>query len=61
MKYFDCTRSFQRSAFDGNVVYQFEIMEHVSFMVVCRTFELYTNENMIEQQHGTKEVYYLIQ
>ncbi|KAK9127073.1 hypothetical protein Syun_015870 [Stephania yunnanensis] len=29
MKYFDCTRSFQRSAFDGNVVYQFEIMEYI--------------------------------
>ncbi|KAK9154325.1 hypothetical protein Sjap_001805 [Stephania japonica] len=29
IKYFDCTRSFQRSAFDGNVVYQFEIMEYI--------------------------------
>ncbi|KGN50081.2 actin-related protein 5 isoform X1 [Cucumis sativus] len=29
MKYFDCTRSGPRSAFDGNVVYQFEIMEYV--------------------------------
>lgn len=30
MKYFDCTRSGPRSAFDGNVVYQFENMEYVS-------------------------------
>lgn len=29
MKYFDCTRSGPRSAFDSNVVYQFEIMEYV--------------------------------
>lgn len=29
MKYFDCTRSGPRSAFDGNVVYQFEIMEYI--------------------------------
>ncbi|PKA65979.1 Actin-related protein 5 [Apostasia shenzhenica] len=29
MKYFDCTRSSYRSAFDNNVVYQFEIMEYV--------------------------------
>nr|DAD26458.1 TPA_asm: hypothetical protein HUJ06_027926 [Nelumbo nucifera] len=29
MKYFDCTRSSYRSAFDSNVVYQFEIMEYV--------------------------------
>lgn len=32
MKYFDCTRSGPRSAFDSNVVYQFEIMEYVSFL-----------------------------
>lgn len=30
LKYFDCTRSSYRSAFDSNVVYQFEIMEYVS-------------------------------
>jgi hypothetical protein len=30
LKYFDCTRSGPRSAFDSNVVYQFEIMEYVS-------------------------------
>ncbi|XP_020577704.1 actin-related protein 5 [Phalaenopsis equestris] len=29
LKYFDCTRSSYRSAFDSNVVYQFEIMEYV--------------------------------
>ncbi|XP_072993227.1 actin-related protein 5 isoform X1 [Typha latifolia] len=29
MKYFDCTRSSPRSAFDNDVVYQFEIMEYV--------------------------------
>lgn len=29
LKYFDCTRSGPRSAFDSNVVYQFEIMEYV--------------------------------
>ncbi|KAL6509516.1 Actin-related protein 5 [Orobanche gracilis] len=29
LRYFDCTRSGPRSAFDGNVVYQFEIMEYV--------------------------------
>ncbi|KAL5567542.1 hypothetical protein UlMin_024117 [Ulmus minor] len=29
MKYFDCTRSGPRSAFDSNVVYQFEIMENI--------------------------------
>ncbi|KAI3458683.1 hypothetical protein Pfo_015346, partial [Paulownia fortunei] len=29
LKYFDCTRSGPRSAFDGNVVYQFEIMEYI--------------------------------
>lgn len=29
MKFFDCTRSGPRSAFDSNVVYQFEIMEYV--------------------------------
>lgn len=34
MKYFDCTRSGPRSAFDGNVVYQFEIMEYVSWIFV---------------------------
>lgn len=31
MKYFDCTRTSFRSPFDNNVVYQFEIMEYVSF------------------------------
>lgn len=30
LRYFDCTRSGPRSAFDSNVVYQFEIMEYVS-------------------------------
>lgn len=30
LKYFDCTRSSYRSAFDSNVVYQFEFMEYVS-------------------------------
>lgn len=29
LKYFDCTRSGPRSAFESNVVYQFEIMEYV--------------------------------
>lgn len=29
MKYFDCTRSGPRSAFDSNVVYQFEVMEYI--------------------------------
>ncbi|KAI3987090.1 hypothetical protein MKX01_036880 [Papaver californicum] len=29
MKYFDCTRSTLRSAFDSNVVYQFETMEYI--------------------------------
>ncbi|XP_043718303.1 actin-related protein 5 isoform X1 [Telopea speciosissima] len=29
MRYFDCTRSSYRSAFDSNVVYQFEIMEYI--------------------------------
>ncbi|TYH00386.1 hypothetical protein ES288_A10G272000v1 [Gossypium darwinii] len=29
LKYFDCTRSGPRSAFDSNVVFQFEIMEYV--------------------------------
>ncbi|KAK7300736.1 hypothetical protein RJT34_11585 [Clitoria ternatea] len=29
MKYFDCTRSGPRSAFDNNVVYQFETMEYI--------------------------------
>lgn len=32
LKYFDCTRSGPRSAFDSNVVYQFEIMEYVSLI-----------------------------
>lgn len=30
LKYFDCTRSGPRSAFDNDVVFQFEIMEYVS-------------------------------
>lgn len=29
LKYFDCSRSGPRSAFDSNVVYQFEIMEYI--------------------------------
>jgi hypothetical protein len=29
MKYFDCTRTSIRSAFDDDVVYQFEYMEYV--------------------------------
>ncbi|KAJ9545576.1 hypothetical protein OSB04_025283 [Centaurea solstitialis] len=29
LKYFDCTRSGPRSAFDNNVVFQFEIMEYI--------------------------------
>ncbi|XVF83705.1 hypothetical protein PTKIN_Ptkin16aG0512400 [Pterospermum kingtungense] len=29
LKYFDCTRSGPRSAFDSNVVFQFEIMEYI--------------------------------
>ncbi|KAJ6799115.1 actin-related protein 5 [Iris pallida] len=29
MRYFDCTRTSYRSAFDSNVVYQYEIMEYV--------------------------------
>lgn len=32
LKYFDCTRSGPRSAFDNDVVFQFEIMEYVSFI-----------------------------
>lgn len=40
LKYFDCTRSGPRSAFDSNVVYQFEIMEYVSwFFFLCSVFE----------------------
>ena len=35
LKYFDCTRSGPRSAFDNNVVYQFEIMEYVSLAWSC--------------------------
>ncbi|KAF8395601.1 hypothetical protein HHK36_019551 [Tetracentron sinense] len=35
MKYFDCTRSSHRSAFDGNVVYQFEIMEYKLERILC--------------------------
>ncbi|KAK6135871.1 hypothetical protein DH2020_030358 [Rehmannia glutinosa] len=33
LKYFDCTRSGPRSAFDGNVVYQFEIMEYAQLEI----------------------------
>ncbi|KAK9087453.1 hypothetical protein Syun_029847 [Stephania yunnanensis] len=33
MKYFDCTCSFQSSAFDGNVVYQFEIMGYKTYRI----------------------------
>uniref|UniRef100_A0A2P2PJX9 Uncharacterized protein MANES_10G029000 n=1 Tax=Rhizophora mucronata TaxID=61149 RepID=A0A2P2PJX9_RHIMU len=29
LRYFDCTRSGPRSAFDSDVVYQFEIMEYI--------------------------------
>ncbi|CAM8926087.1 unnamed protein product [Rhodiola kirilowii] len=29
LRFFDCTRSGPRSAFDGNIVYQFEIMEYI--------------------------------
>lgn len=32
LKYFDCTRSGPRSAFDNDVVFQFEIMEYVSLL-----------------------------
>lgn len=35
LRYFDCTRSGPRSAFDNNVVYQFEIMEYVSLVWCC--------------------------
>lgn len=35
MKYFDCTRSGPRSAFDSNVVYQFELMEYVRTLNPC--------------------------
>ncbi|KAI0509814.1 hypothetical protein KFK09_010411 [Dendrobium nobile] len=34
LKYFDCTRSSYRSAFDSNVVYQFEIMEYVDHPIL---------------------------
>lgn len=34
LKYFDCTRSEPRSAFESNVVYQFEIMEYVRLLFV---------------------------
>lgn len=34
LKYFDCTRSGPRSAFDSNVVFQFEIMEYVSLLMI---------------------------
>lgn len=34
LKYFDCTRSGPRSAFESNVVYQFEIMEYVRLLFV---------------------------
>ncbi|KAL6580088.1 Actin-related protein 5 [Orobanche minor] len=34
LRYFDCTRSGPRSAFDGNVVYQFEIMEYINHPVL---------------------------
>jgi actin-related protein 5 len=33
LKYFDCTRSGPRSAFESDVVFQFEIMEYVSLPV----------------------------
>ena len=35
LKYFDCTRSGPRSAFDSNVVFQFEIMEYVCKFCFC--------------------------
>lgn len=31
LRFFDCTRSGPRSPFEANVVYQFEIMEYVSY------------------------------
>ena len=34
LRYFDCTRSGPRSAFENDVVYQFEIMEYVSLVSV---------------------------
>lgn len=37
LKYFDCTRSGPRSAFDSNVVYQFEIMEYVRLIYLFLT------------------------
>jgi hypothetical protein len=40
LKYFDCTRSGPRSAFDSDVVFQFEIMEYVSFPItIMRVYE----------------------
>ncbi|KAK9107726.1 hypothetical protein Syun_023737 [Stephania yunnanensis] len=39
LKYFDCTRLFQHSMFDGNVVYQFEIMEYKIYLIAENIFE----------------------
>lgn len=48
MKYFDCTRSGPRSAFDGGVVYQFETMEYVCllslFSFLLSVYMTYHNE-----------------
>ncbi|KAM6582274.1 hypothetical protein CsatB_009276 [Cannabis sativa] len=45
LKYFDCTRSGPRSAFESNVVYQFEIMEYVLDFAFDR---LGANESQID-------------
>lgn len=50
LKYFDCTRSGPRSAFDSNVVYQFEIMEYVCLFVSVFAFFLKAyNQNLLHE------------
>lgn len=56
LKYFDCTRSGPRSAFDSNVVYQFEIMEYVSFFL---DFHFRLDKQVIEI-HMNRGVYYVL-
>ena len=43
LKYFDCTRSGPRSAFDSDVVYQFEIMEYVSLFCTLSLLKYFYN------------------
>lgn len=61
LKYFDCTRSGPRSAFDSNVVYQFEIMEYVSWLFFLFSVFECNISSFMKMEHNMPVIFYVPQ